>query len=48
VVKSTDCSSTSPEFNSQKPHGGSQPSLMGPGTLSGVSEGSYSVLINIK
>jgi hypothetical protein len=25
VVKSTDCSSTDPEFNSQQPHGGSQP-----------------------
>jgi hypothetical protein len=29
AVKSTDCSSRSPEFNSQKPHGGSQPSEMG-------------------
>jgi hypothetical protein len=28
VVKSTDCSSRSPEFNSQQPHGGSQPSVM--------------------
>jgi hypothetical protein len=26
VVKSTDCSSRGPEFNSQYPHGGSQPS----------------------
>ena len=26
VVKSTDCSSRGPEFNSQQPHGGSQPS----------------------
>jgi hypothetical protein len=26
VVKSTDCSSEGPEFNSQQPHGGSQPS----------------------
>jgi hypothetical protein len=25
VVKSTDCSSRGPEFNSQQPHGGSQP-----------------------
>jgi len=29
VVKSTDCSSRGPEFNSQQPHGGSQPSVMG-------------------
>jgi hypothetical protein len=29
VVKSTYCSSRGPEFNSQKPHGGSQPSVMG-------------------
>jgi hypothetical protein len=28
VVKSTDCSSRGPEFKSQKPHGGSQPSVM--------------------
>jgi hypothetical protein len=28
VVKSTDCSSRGPEFNSQQPHGGSQPSIM--------------------
>jgi hypothetical protein len=28
-VKSTDCSSRGPEFNSQQPHGGSQPSAMG-------------------
>ena len=27
--KSTDCSSSSPEFNSQQPDGGSQPSVMG-------------------
>jgi hypothetical protein len=27
--KSTDCSSRGPEFNSQQPHGGSQPSVMG-------------------
>jgi hypothetical protein len=26
--KSTDCSSEGPEFKSQQPHGGSQPSLM--------------------
>jgi hypothetical protein len=41
VVKSTDCSSRGPEFKSQQPHGGSQPSVKG----SGVSEDSYSVLI---
>ena len=29
AIKSTDCSSRGPEFNSQKPHGGSQPSVMG-------------------
>jgi hypothetical protein len=28
AVKSTDCSSRGPEFKSQKPHGGSQPSVM--------------------
>jgi hypothetical protein len=28
AVKSTDCSSKGPEFNSQQPHGGSQPSVM--------------------
>jgi len=28
VVKSTDCSSRGPEFNSQQPHGGSQPPVM--------------------
>jgi len=33
VVKSTDCSSRDPEFKSQQPHGGSQPSEMGSGTL---------------
>jgi hypothetical protein len=27
-VKSTDCSSESPEFKSQQSHGGSQPSIM--------------------
>jgi hypothetical protein len=34
----------SPEFNSQQPHGGSQPSV----TDSGVSEDSYCVVIHIK
>jgi hypothetical protein len=29
AVKSTICSSRGPEFNSQQPHGGSQPSVMG-------------------
>jgi hypothetical protein len=29
AVKSTDCSSRGPEFNSQQPHGSSQPSVMG-------------------
>jgi hypothetical protein len=33
VVKSTDCSSRGPEFNSQQPHGDSQPSVMGSGVL---------------
>jgi hypothetical protein len=28
AVKSTDCSSRGPEFNSQQSHGGSQPSVM--------------------
>jgi hypothetical protein len=30
AVKSTDCSSRGPEFNSQQPHGDLQPSVMGP------------------
>jgi hypothetical protein len=34
AVKSADCSSSSPEFNSQQPHGGSQPSVMGFDALS--------------
>jgi hypothetical protein len=29
AVKSTDCSSTGPEVNSQQPHGSSEPSVMG-------------------
>jgi hypothetical protein len=33
VVKSTDCSSRGPEFNSQQPHGGSQLSVMGSDVL---------------
>jgi hypothetical protein len=28
VVKNTDCSSEGPEFKSQQPHSGSQPSVM--------------------
>ena len=32
-VKSTNCFSRGPEFNSQQPHGGSQPSVMGYNTL---------------
>jgi hypothetical protein len=32
-VKSTDCSSKGPGFNSQQPHGGSQPSVMGSDAL---------------
>jgi hypothetical protein len=33
VDKSTDCSSEGPEFKSQQPHGGLQPSVMRPDTL---------------
>ena len=33
VVKSTDCSSRGFEFNSQQPHGGSQPSVVGSDVL---------------
>jgi hypothetical protein len=29
AVKSTDCSFRGPEFSSQQPHGGSQPSVTG-------------------
>jgi hypothetical protein len=32
-VKSTGCSSRGPEFNSQHPHGGLQPSIMGSDAL---------------
>jgi hypothetical protein len=41
------CFSRGPEFNSQQPHGGSQPSVMGSDALfsSGVSEESHSVLL---
>jgi hypothetical protein len=48
AVRSIACTSRGPEFNSQQPHGGSQPSIMGSDALSGVSEESYSVLIYIK
>ena len=33
AVNSTDCSSEGPEFKSQQPHGGSQPSVMGSDAL---------------
>jgi hypothetical protein len=36
VIQSTACSSRGLEFNSQLPHGGSQPSVMGSDVLSGV------------
>jgi hypothetical protein len=46
VVKNTNCSSRGPEFNSQQPHGGSQPSVMGSDVLFWcVAEDSYSVLV---
>jgi hypothetical protein len=48
VVKSADYSSRGPEFNSEQPHGGSQPSVMGSDGLSGVSEDSNSVLTYMK
>ena len=48
AVKSTDCSSRGPEFNSQQPHGGSQPTEWNPMPSSSVSENSYSALIYIK
>jgi hypothetical protein len=43
-VKSTDYSSRGPEFSSQQPHGGSQPSVMESDSLFWC-ENSYSVLI---
>ena len=47
--KGTDCSSRGPEFKSQLPHGGSQPSVMrSDAHSSGVSEDNDSVLIYIK
>jgi hypothetical protein len=33
ALESTDCSSRGPEFSSQQPHGGSQPSVMGSDAL---------------
>jgi hypothetical protein len=33
AIKSTDCSSTGPEFNFQQPQGGSQPSVVKSGAL---------------
>ena len=33
VVESIDCFSEGPEFNSQQPYGGSQPSVMGSDAL---------------
>jgi hypothetical protein len=42
-VRAPDCSSEGPEFKSQQPRGGSQPSVMRSDT-SGVSEDSYNVL----
>ena len=33
AVRSTHCSSRGPEFNSQQPHGDSQPSVIGSDTL---------------
>jgi hypothetical protein len=48
VVKSTNCSSRGPEFNSQQPHGGSQPFVMGSDALFCVSKESNGVLIYIK
>ena len=45
VVKSTDCFSRGPEFQSQQPHDGSQPSVIRSDALFWyVSEDSYSVL----
>jgi hypothetical protein len=41
VVKSNDRSSRGPEFNSQQPHGGSQPSVMGSDTLFWCEDSKY-------
>jgi hypothetical protein len=48
VVKSTGCSSRGLEFNSPKPHGGSQFPVMGVSASSGVSVDNNSVLVYIK
>jgi hypothetical protein len=48
AVKSTDCSARSPEFNSQQPHGGSVPSVMGSDALFWCVSDSYSELTYIK
>jgi hypothetical protein len=47
AVESTDCFSRGPEFNSQQPHGGSQPSVRDL-MPSSESKNSYSVLTYIK
>jgi hypothetical protein len=46
LVRVPDCSPEGPDFKSQQPHGGSQPSVTRSDALfwSGVSEDSYSVL----
>jgi hypothetical protein len=49
VVKSTGCSFTGPEFNSQQPYDSSQPSVMGSDTLfwhTGVHAGRTLIYIN--
>jgi len=48
-VKSTGCYSRGPEFNSQQPHGGSQPSVMRSDALfwpSGIHVGRTLYIIN--
>jgi len=44
MVKTTDCSSRGPEFNSQQPHGGSQLSVMRSDAFFWYVEDSYSYL----
>jgi hypothetical protein len=48
VVKSTDCSPSGPEFNSQQLHGGSQPFVMGSDALFWSVLRSNSILAYIK
>jgi hypothetical protein len=49
VAKSTDFSSRGPEFNSQQPHGDSQPSVIGSVVLFWcVSEGRDSIVTYMK